>query len=198
MARARRAAVAGFALGALVLSAGCATEDATTSATTAPDTLAATDTGPGPELGPATDTGGTVETAVDPCTLVSDDSLAEFFPAGAPEPEGTQYGAGVSDCTWDESPDAFLAVTLVPEADFTSDFVDQLNLGKPVDSDVLGPDAVSFPGTVGIGSGSSGGATVGFVKDGMGALVAVRSGDEGGPSDLATATSVAEEVAAGL
>ena len=197
MARARRGAFAGIAAGALVLTAGCASEEASTSATTAPETAAATDTAPASELEPATDTGGTGEAAIDPCTLVSDETLAEIFPTGAPEPEGTDYGAGFSDCAWD-APDAFLGMSLVPEANFASDFVDQLNLGGPVTSDVLGPEAVSFPGTVGIASGSSGGATVGFVKDGRGVLVAVRSGEEGGPSDLGTATRVAEEVAGGL
>ncbi len=94
-------------------------------------------------------------------------------------------------------------MTLVPSANFAADLVDELNIdapamSDPVTSDELGPDAVSFPGTVGIGSAPSGGATVGFVKDGAGVLVAVRSGEEGGPSDLGTATRVAEEVAGGL
>lgn len=198
MARARRVAVAGLAAGALVLSAGCASEEAPTSATTAPETASATVTGPAPELEPATGTDTTGEGAVDPCTLVPDETLADVFPTGAPEPDGTIYGAGFTDCIWDDAPDAFLAVSVVPETDFVSDFVDQLNLGDPVTSDALGPDAVSFPGTVGIGSASSGGATVGFVKDGTGALVAVRTGESGGPSDLGTATRIAEEVAGGL
>lgn len=197
MARARRVAVAGLAAGALVVAAGCASEEAPTSATTAPETPSATDTGPAPELEPATGT-DTAGEAVDPCTLVSDETLADVFPTGAPEPDGTIYGAGSSDCTWDDAPEAFLAVSVVPGADFTSDYVNQLNLGDPVTSDVLGPEAVSFPGTVGIGSASADGATVGFVKDGTGALVAVRSGEEGGPSDLGTATTIAEEVAGGL
>jgi uncharacterized protein DUF3558 len=190
-------AVAGLAAGALVVAAGCASEEAPTSATTAPETSSGTETGPAPELEPATGTDTTSE-AVDPCALVSDETLADVFPAGAPEPDGTIYGAGFSDCTWDDAPDAFLAVSVVPGASFASDFVDQLNLGDPVTSDVLGPAAVSFLGTVGIGSASAGGATVGFVKDGTGALVAVRSGEEGGPGDLGTATTIAEEVAGGL
>ena len=176
--------------------------EATTSATTEPETAAATDTGPATELGPATDSGTTGEAAVDPCTLVSDETLAEIFPNGAPEPDGTEYGAGFSDCTWD-APDGFLGVTLVPNANSAADLVDELNndapdMSDPVTSDELGPDAVSFPGTVVIGSAPSGGATVGFVKDGAGALVAVRSGEEGGTSDLGTATRIAEEVAGGL
>lgn len=187
-----------LAAGALVLCAGCASEAATTSATTESEAAPATDTGPAPELGPATDTGTTGEAAVDPCALVSDETLAEIFPTGAPEPEGTDYGAGLSDCTWDDAPDAFLAVMLVPDTDFPSDFVDQLDVGPPIPSDVLGPDAVSFDGTAGLGSASSGGSTVGFVKNGTGALVAVRRGDEGISSDLGTATRIAEEVADGL
>jgi hypothetical protein len=196
--RARRAAFAGIAAGALVLTVGCASEEAPTSATTEPETASATDTGPAAEFGPATDTGTTSEAVVDPCTLVSDEQLAEIFPTGAPEPEGNDYGAGFSDCTWDDAPDVFLGVTLVPEANFASDFVDQLTPGGPVTSDVLGPDAVSFLGTGGIGSASSGGATVRFVTDGTAVLVAVRSGEDGGPSDLGTATTVAEEVAGSL
>ena len=198
MARARRVAVAGLAAGTLALTVGCAAEEAPTSATTAPETASATVTGPASELEPATGTDTTGEAAVDPCTLVSDETLAEVFPTGAPEPDGTIYGVGVSDCTWDDAPDAFLAVSVVPGEDFASDFVNQLNVGDPVTSDVLGPDAVSFTGTVGIGSASAGGATVGFVKDETGALVAVRSGEEGGPGDLGTATRIAEEVAGGL
>ena len=196
MARARRVAVAGLAAGTLALTVGCAAEEAPTSATTAPETASATVTGPASELEPATGTDTTGEAAVDPCTLVSDETLAEVFPTGAPEPDGTIYGAGVSDCTWDDAPDTFLAVSIVPREN--PDFVNQLNMGDPLSSDVLGPDAVTVPGTVGIGSASAGGAAVGFVKDETGALVAVRSGDEGGPGDLGTATRIAEEVAGGL
>ena len=183
-----------MAAGTLVLVAGCASEEATPSATTTPETAPATDTGPSAELGPATDT--TAELAVDPCTLVSDETLAEVFPTGAPEPDGTDYGGGFSDCTWD-APDGFLGVTLVPANDFPPDFVDQLSVGEPPASDELGPDAVSFTGTAGVGSGPSGGATVGFVMDDTAALVAVRSGEEGDLGDLDTATRIAEEVANG-
>lgn len=190
----------------LVLVAGCASEDAATPSTAASET----DTGPSPELGPATDT--TAEPAVDPCMLVSDETLAEIFPTGAPEPDGTDYGGGFSDCTWD-APDVFLGVTLVPEGEFASQFADELGLGAPVRSDKLGPDAVSFHATARLGSApSDGGATVAFVKDGTRALVAVRSseggpsnvgttrlsGEDGGPSDLGTATQIAEEVVDGL
>jgi hypothetical protein len=186
-----------MAAGALVVVTGCASEDATTPATTSQETATATDTGPTAELGPATDT--TTEPAVDPCTLVSDETLAELFPAGVPEPEGTIYGAGSSDCVWDDAPDALLALTLVPADAFASDFVDELASGSPVTSDELGPDAVSFRGVVTIDSALSDdtGATVGFVKDEAGALVAVGTAADD-QSDLATATSVAEEVADGL
>jgi hypothetical protein len=86
-------------------------------------------------------------------------------------------------------------VSIVPSANFASDYVDQLNVAGPVESEALGDAAVSFPGVVGIGLASGGGSTVGFTKGDAGYLVAARTGAEGGSDDLAKATTLAEALA---
>ena len=137
--------------------------------------------------------------ADDPCALVEDSELATLFAAaGAPESESNVLGEGFGECVW-EGDNAHLSVSIVPEENFQSDFVDQLNVSGPVESAALGDTAVSFPGVVGIGRAEGGGTSVGFSKDDTGVIVAVRTGTEGNPgADLALATKVAESIAAQL
>jgi hypothetical protein len=181
------------ALAALVLAVGavgCGGDDEPSVAT---DSVADT-TEVTLDEGAPTDTGGSTAMSVDACSLLGEDDLAAVFSDGAPEGDGNDYGGGFGDCRW-ESDAGFVSVTIVPALNFASDYVDQLNVGGPVESDALGDDAVSFPGIVGIGLAKSGGATVGFTKGDAGYLVAAQTGAEGGPDDLAKATTLAETVA---
>ena len=86
-------------------------------------------------------------------------------------------------------------VSIVPAANFASDYVDQLNVTGPVESEALGDDAVSFPGVVGIGLASGGGSTVGFTKGDAGYLVAARTGRKAVRTTLRRHTTLAEAVA---
>jgi hypothetical protein len=136
--------------------------------------------------------------ADDPCALVSDAELGKVFASGAPEGKSRLFGPGDGECEW-EGDDAYLSVSVVPASNYTSDFVDQLNVSGPVDSATLGGDAVSFPGVVGIGRAAPGGTSVGFSQGDTGVIVAVKTGADGNPAaDLALATKVAESIAAGL
>lgn len=92
-----------------------------------------------------------------------------------------------------------MLVSVVPAENFRSDYVDQLNLGPEVNSPVLGDEAVSFPGHVGIGQASRRGRTVAFTAGNVGVLVSARTGEDGAPDvDIASATQVAESIAVQL
>jgi hypothetical protein len=138
-----------------------------------------------------------VPTPIDACALVEDTDLASVFPQGPPEPSLTDYGAGFSECEWEQG-DALVLVSVVPVDNFGPDYVDQLNVTGPVDAEQLGNGAVAFPGVVGIGRASGGGTTVGFTTDANGVLVAVRSGADEGDADLPAATRLAIVVAENL
>ncbi len=136
--------------------------------------------------------------AADPCALVSEELLASVFSDVDIDVDDNNLGAGFAECTW-EAGDSELVVSIVPAANYQSDYIDQLNVGAPIDSAVLGPEAVEFPGLVGIGRASSKGSTVGFTAGDLGALVAVRTGEDGAPdTDLPLAVDIAEVVATQL
>ena len=79
------------------------------------------------------------------------------------------------------------------------DYVDQLVVAGPVESDVLGEDAVSFDGLVGIGRASAQGSSVAFSAGDVGVIVAVRTGEDGSPdADRPLAIGVAEAIATQL
>jgi hypothetical protein len=129
----------------------------------------------------------------DTCELLAEDDLAAVFDE-VPEPSGTSLGAGFAECSWGADGIEVL-VSVLPAEDFRSDYVEQLNVTSPVTN--LGDEAVSFPGFVGVGRGSAGGGSVGFVVGDEAAMVAVRSG--GDPAtDAATAVELGRTVEAGL
>jgi hypothetical protein len=145
-------------------------------------------------------TGSPAATAIgwsgDACTLLTVPDLATVFPAGAPAAEPKPYGAGFSECRWEQG-DVKLRVAIVPVANLGTDYVDKLNVSGPVAE--LGEGAVWFPGVLSIGSTSAGGATVGFRAGQHGVLVAVRSAKGSQPqADLALATALAKVVPARL
>ena len=132
----------------------------------------------------------------DACTLLDDDALEPLFPDGVPEPMGTSMGAGFAECEWgSESEGTLVLISTLPATDFQSDYVDQLDVTAPVAG--IGDSAVSFPGFVGIGRGSSGGGSVGFAKGDQAALVAVRSSGEPA-ADAELASQLAGEAVAKL
>lgn len=130
------------------------------------------------------------------CDLLGDDELGGVFPDEVPEPSGTSFGAGFAECAWggDDDP-AQVLVSILPAEDFRSDYLEQLDVATPVPD--LGDQAVSFPGFVGIGRGSTGGDSVGFVAGDDAAIIAVRT-DAGTDTDGATAVELAGSVEAGL
>lgn len=133
--------------------------------------------------------------AGDPCSLVPDALLSAVFPSGDAEADGNDHGAGFAECTW-AAGETELVVSIVPAESYQSDYLDQLNVGPPIESAVLGDGAVGFPGLVGIGRVSADGSTVGFTSGDLGVLVAVRTGADGAPAtDLPLAISIAEAIA---
>lgn len=132
----------------------------------------------------------------DTCELLGDDELGEVFIDEVPEPSGTSFGAGFSECAWGADDDAAqVLVSVLPADDFRSDYLEQLNVTTPVPD--LGDEAVSFPGFVGIGRGSAGGDSVGFLVGDEAAIVAVRMGDDTAAA-AAAAVELAGSVEAGL
>jgi hypothetical protein len=127
------------------------------------------------------------------CELLDDADLAGVF-AEVPEPSGTSLGAGFAECSW-AADGVEVLVSVLPADDFKADYVAQLNVTSPVTE--LGDEAVSFPGFVGVGRGSAGGGSVGFVAGKEAAIVAVRSGDDPA-ADAATAVELGRTVEAGL
>ena len=127
------------------------------------------------------------------CGLLDDASLAKVFTHKVPDPSGTSMGTGFAECEWSASGGSPLVlVSMLPAADFRSDYVKQLTVSAPVEG--LGDGAVSFPGLVGIGRGSADGGSVGFTTDDHAAIVAVQlTGDP--TKDAAEAEALAKVVA---
>lgn len=169
------------ALVALAL-AGCGTTTTETPAPTGPAAASST---------PAAASSSPAGVAFDACKLVDDAGVTAVFGAAAPEGKAKSYGAGFSECVWQGSGKLTLRVSLVPFANLAKDYADKLNKLGPVAE--LGTEAVAFPGVVGIGHATSGGATVGFKSGDNGVLVAVRT-EAGQDKDLATATSIAKSI----
>ncbi len=141
--------------------------------------------------------GEPAESLVDACALVGDEDVAAVFAGEAPEAAPTDYGEGFAECEW-ATDDAVVLVSLLPIENFASDYLEQLNVTGSVEAAALGDDAVSFPGVVGIGQASGGGATVGFTSDATGVLVGVRTGDGDESANLPLATDLAVVVAENL
>lgn len=136
--------------------------------------------------------GGNRDSQGDTCELLDDAHLEPLFPDGVPDPSGTSMGAGIAECEWGrEGEGPMVLVSTLPAADFRSDYVDQLDVSAPVAG--LGEGAVSFPGFVGLGRGSAGGGSVGFVVGERAVLVAVRTG-EAPSADAARASNLASAV----
>lgn len=132
----------------------------------------------------------------DTCELLGDDELADVFADEVPEPSGTSFGAGFTECAWgtDDDP-AQVLVSVLPADDFRGDYLEQLDVTTPVTG--VGDEAVSFPGFVGIGRGSAGGDSVGFVVGDEAAIVAVRT-DHDPAAGAATAVELSSVVVDGL
>ena len=136
--------------------------------------------------------GGSRDSQGDTCELLDDTHLESLFPDGVPDPSGTSMGAGIAECEWGrEGEGPVVLVSTLPAADFRTDYVDQLDVSAPVAG--LG-EGVSFPGFVGLGRGSAGGGSVGFVVGERAVLVAVRTG-EAPSADAARASGWASAVA---
>jgi hypothetical protein len=211
-----RLAAAALVLAVTAGLAGCGGDDDTASGgDSVPETGSdVTDTDAGAESGDtagATDAPGTGSASTAPdqssaaaaslddvCALVGDAEVAAVFGDDVPQPESASYGAGFAECSWEHADDSRLLVSVMPAAAFQSDFVDQLNRGEVVESDVLGPDAASFVGVAGIGTASGGGASVGFTAGDIGVVVAVRVGEGDAVTDLPIGVQIAETVAGRL
>ncbi len=128
----------------------------------------------------------------DACALLDDASLDPLFTDKVPDPSGTSMGRGFAECEWAAKDDGpVVLVSILPAADFRSDYVKQLTVTAPVAG--IGDGAVSFPGLVGIGRGSADGGSIGFTSGKNAAIVAVRS--TGIPAkDAAQATMLAKVV----
>ena len=124
------------------------------------------------------------------CDLLSFQSLGKVFGAAMPEPEATDYGAGFSECVWEDG-DKQLRISVVPASNLQTDYIDQLNTQQ-----MAGFDAgVGFPGMVGIGHLSSDGATVGFTHGDSGVLIGVNTA--GASNNGTIAVELAQEVVGG-
>ena len=124
------------------------------------------------------------------CDLVAFASLGSVFGAAIPESEANDYGAGFSECVWDDG-ERQLRISVVPVANLQTDYIDQLNTQQ-----MAGFDAgVGFPGMVGIGHLSSDGSTVGFANGDDGILIGVYTA--GASNDGTIAVELAQEVLAG-
>lgn len=128
--------------------------------------------------------------AGDACELVTMQAQGKVFGVELPEPDATDWGAGFTECIWENDGGKVLRVSVVPAEDYRADYVEQLTTVE-----VASFDGVGFAGIVGIGHASSGGFTVGFERDGNGVLVAVDT--QGASNDAAVAVEIAEEIRAG-
>ncbi len=64
--------------------------------------------------------------AGDPCALLSPPDIATVFPAGPPDPQRKDYGAGFAECRWEQAA-VRLRVAVMPVSDLTADYIDKLN-----------------------------------------------------------------------
>ncbi len=124
------------------------------------------------------------------CDLISFQSLGKVFGVAMPEPEANEYGAGFSECVWEDG-DKQLRISVVPAANLQTDYVDQLNTQQMAGFD----EGIGFPGMVGIGHASSGGTTVGFTHGDDGVLIGVNTA--GASNDGTIAVELAQEVLGG-
>jgi len=178
---------------AVLLLAGCAGGDPELEVTEPVETVVpdepGDDDGTEPEAEPADDLADD-DAAGGPCDLLSFASLGAVFGAAIPESEARSYGAGFSECIWDDG-ERKLRISVVPAANLQTDYFDQLNTQQ-----MAGFDAgVGFPGMVGIGHVSGDGTTVGFANGDDGILIGVYTA--GASNDGTIAVEFAQEVLGG-
>jgi hypothetical protein len=146
--------------------------------------------GPSPETAasapssPAAQSSGSTSDLTEPCRLLHEDEISKALGtavAGKPK----SYGSGFSECLWEGTGDNTIRLSVMPTADLKSDYIGKLNKIGTVPA--LGENGTAFPGVLGIGHTSRGGASVGFTNNQHGFILAVRTGTDQA-KDQSTAT----------
>ncbi len=156
------------ALAATSFLAGCGGDKVATEPAGAPgvnSTSAAT--------GAATEPAAPSADVSNPCTLLTEAEVTKII-GSVPAPVPKSYGAGFSECLWKGANNTTIRLSVMPSSDLEEDYIAKLN--KIGTAPALGEKGTVFPGVLGIGHASAGGASVGFISGPHGILLAVRSG----------------------